>query len=376
MLARFVGLGYLAYLVVICVAIQPDSAIVASWWTPFAVVAALLPGLALLAASYTPFDRLTTTVLPLWCGVGYLLSVGSWYLAWTGAHTRSDNATWLVAFPGLAALALVLTRWPWSAVLHLACAVPAALVANAAARSAHYHYVAAADIAWGFAFSITFVLAGIMAVKSGDVLDESRQRNQRLAGQVAAQRAREFEREFYDALVHDKVLTLLRDADRTGHDPRIGALARNMLDELANPSTDHRSGEPVGFDYLRNLVSATAGEQAVAVTWDVEPSATCGASTLPRRAAMAMADATGEALRNVIRHAGLGPQPPATVSMTSDPFTVTVADRGRGFDPTTTSYTRIGISSSIVGRMRVVGGSAHIRSAPGEGTTVELWWPA
>lgn len=375
-MARFIGLGYVAYFVVIVSQIQPDSAIVAPWWTPFAIVAAMLPGLALLVASFTRFDRLTTSVLPLWCAVGYLLSVGSWYLAWTGAHTRSDNATWLVAFPGLAALALVLTRWPWSAVLHLVCAVPAALVANAVARAPHYHYVAAADIAWGFAFSIAFVLAGIMAVGTGDVLDESRRRNQRLAGQAAAQRAREFEREFYDALVHDKVLTLLRDADRSGYNPRMGALARDMLDQLSNPSTDHRSGEPVGFDYLRNLVSAKAGGEAVTVTLAIDQGALCGSSTLPQRAAMAMADATGEALRNVIRHAGLGPQPAATISVTSDPFTVTIADRGQGFDPTTTSANRMGISSSIVGRMRVVGGDARIRSAPGAGTTVELRWPA
>jgi signal transduction histidine kinase len=51
--------------------------------------------------------------------------------------------------------------------------------------------------------------------------------------------------------------------------------------------------------------------------------------------------------------------------------TVTVRDRGRGFDPAQPVAGR-GLSESILGRMERCGGTAEIRSVPGEGTEIEL----
>ena len=50
---------------------------------------------------------------------------------------------------------------------------------------------------------------------------------------------------------------------------------------------------------------------------------------------------------------------------------VTVRDRGRGFDPDHPGGGR-GIAESIVGRMQRHGGTAVVRSRPGEGTEVDL----
>ena len=52
-----------------------------------------------------------------------------------------------------------------------------------------------------------------------------------------------------------------------------------------------------------------------------------------------------------------------------------VRDRGRGFDPATVDPDRRGISDSIGARMTRHGGTADVRSAPGEGTEVELVMP-
>jgi len=49
-----------------------------------------------------------------------------------------------------------------------------------------------------------------------------------------------------------------------------------------------------------------------------------------------------------------------------------VRDRGAGFDPNAVAADRRGLAESIRGRMERVGGSAHIVSALGEGTDVEL----
>jgi signal transduction histidine kinase len=52
-----------------------------------------------------------------------------------------------------------------------------------------------------------------------------------------------------------------------------------------------------------------------------------------------------------------------------------VRDRGKGFDPAMVGEDRRGISQSIRARMVRHGGTAEIRSAPGEGTEVELVMP-
>jgi signal transduction histidine kinase len=52
-----------------------------------------------------------------------------------------------------------------------------------------------------------------------------------------------------------------------------------------------------------------------------------------------------------------------------------VRDRGRGFDPAAVPGDRKGLAESIRGRMARRGGSATVRSAPGQGTEVSLTMP-
>jgi signal transduction histidine kinase len=55
--------------------------------------------------------------------------------------------------------------------------------------------------------------------------------------------------------------------------------------------------------------------------------------------------------------------------------TVFVRDRGTGFDPETIADDRMGVRASIVARVERHGGTATIRSRPGEGTEVALSVP-
>ena len=52
-----------------------------------------------------------------------------------------------------------------------------------------------------------------------------------------------------------------------------------------------------------------------------------------------------------------------------------VRDRGAGFDLDGVAADRHGVRNSIVDRMARHGGSADVRSAPGEGTEVRLHMP-
>ena len=52
-----------------------------------------------------------------------------------------------------------------------------------------------------------------------------------------------------------------------------------------------------------------------------------------------------------------------------------VRDRGLGFDPDAVPEDRQGITQSIHARMAGFGGTAVVRSAPGEGAEVQLCMP-
>ena len=54
---------------------------------------------------------------------------------------------------------------------------------------------------------------------------------------------------------------------------------------------------------------------------------------------------------------------------------VFVRDRGRGFDPAAIAEDRYGVRNSIIDRMDRHGGTADVRSTPGEGTEVRLHLP-
>jgi len=88
----------------------------------------------------------------------------------------------------------------------------------------------------------------------------------------------------------------------------------------------------------------------------------------------ALVAAAREALVNAAKHAGVD-----TVSLyaevTAGCVEVFVRDRGAGFDPAAVPGDRRGLRDSVTGRLTRLGGTATVRSAPGEGTEVELCLP-
>jgi signal transduction histidine kinase len=94
---------------------------------------------------------------------------------------------------------------------------------------------------------------------------------------------------------------------------------------------------------------------------------------LPDDVATALAEAGTEALNNVARHSGER-EAWLTAVAVDGVVTVRVVDRGRGFDPGLVEPGH-GLRSSVIGRMREVGGGTEIITAPGEGVCVELRWP-
>jgi signal transduction histidine kinase len=95
--------------------------------------------------------------------------------------------------------------------------------------------------------------------------------------------------------------------------------------------------------------------------------------------AMEVDAAVAAALDNVAAHAGTEGQAFVLIEDEGDAVTVTVRDEGLGMAPQrlveAASAGRLGVAQSIRGRIRDIGGTVAITSAPGAGTEVEMHIP-
>jgi signal transduction histidine kinase len=85
----------------------------------------------------------------------------------------------------------------------------------------------------------------------------------------------------------------------------------------------------------------------------------------------ALVQASREAMVNAAKHAGVA-QVSVYAEVEPGQVHVFVRDRGAGFDPAAVASDRHGLADSIRGRMERHGGTVTLRTAPGEGTEIQL----
>src|SRR3954452_7452701 len=189
----------------------------------------------------------------------------------------------------------------------------------------------------------------------------------------AAERAaliRSEERAAVAAHLHDSVLQTLALIQRHAQDPQVvGRLARSQERELRAclyEPTVVTGGTWAGL--VARLVAEVESDHELTVDPVVVGDAPVD------DALVALGAATREALVNAAKHSGA-----ASVSLysevTATSVTVFVRDRGTGFDPAGVPPDRRGLRDSVIGRLTRLEGTATVRSAPGEGTEVELCLP-
>jgi len=234
--------------------------------------------------------------------------------------------------------------------------------------------------------AITVVLNGVvLLLLAGVVVGHLA----RLAAEVEAERqhaveveATSRERERLARDIHDSVLQVLamvqrRGAEAGGEAAELGRLAGQQEAALRSlvasvPVGDGPAADPPGEVDLRVLVLPVQSDQ-------VTVSAPAQSVRLEKEAAGELAAAIRAALDNVRRHCEERTR--AWVLVEDEPglVTVTVRDDGPGIPAgrlaEAAAAGRLGVSHSICGRLRELGGDATIRSVPGEGTEVELRLP-
>jgi signal transduction histidine kinase len=115
------------------------------------------------------------------------------------------------------------------------------------------------------------------------------------------------------------------------------------------------------------LARVTAWYEALEVAVDLAP------CLVPPDIADAFAGAVAEALENVVRYAGTQ-RANVRLRDEQDVVRVTVADKGRGFEPALASSLGFGLREDLTGRMAAARGSSVVSSRPGAGTEVHLEW--
>lgn len=194
--------------------------------------------------------------------------------------------------------------------------------------------------------------------------------------------SRTIERREHERLLHDTVLNTLTAISRGSGGVAVVARCRHdiaLLEQaLADPGDTAEPPAPGGAALVAD-VEAVAGEmraRGLRVTLEV---AGRGGPDIPVPVAGAVVHATREALANVAAHAGTGEAWVAITLGAGDDgggLRVTVRDAGAGFDPARVDPARLGLRRSITERVADWGGRVSVRSAPGQGTVVDMNWPA
>jgi signal transduction histidine kinase/phage shock protein PspC (stress-responsive transcriptional regulator) len=188
-------------------------------------------------------------------------------------------------------------------------------------------------------------------------------------------RARAEERADMASRVHDSVLQTLALIQRRADDPQqVTALARAQERELRSWLFDGRApGLIEGADLtlgagVRQIQQEIEAQHGIAV--EVVLVGDCELDADLR----ALLAAGREATVNSAKWSGA---PVVSVFAEVEPGAVSlyVRDRGQGFDPERVPADRKGLAQSVHARMARRGGTASVRTAPGEGTEVSLRMP-
>jgi signal transduction histidine kinase/phage shock protein PspC (stress-responsive transcriptional regulator) len=192
----------------------------------------------------------------------------------------------------------------------------------------------------------------------------------RLAGDLSEERAarvRSQERADLAAHLHDSVLQTLALIQKHSADGRtVATLARAQERDLrawlyggdAQPDASVAGA-------LRAAAAEVEDGHGVPVEVVTVGDAACSERTRP------LVHAAREAIINAARQSGAD-KVDVYAETVGARLEVFVRDRGRGFDSAAVPEDRWGVRHSIMGRMQRHGGTAEVRTAPGQGTEVRL----
>lgn len=218
------------------------------------------------------------------------------------------------------------------------------------------------------------LIAGVRALRTrADQADAAETLAQRLFEDHQREVATEAERVQTDALLHDTVLATLLSAAGGDEQRRITSMARSALQIVSDRHDPHDVDSAI-VPFGRALSAADRDFAAFREVAHVDFTAAQDIR-IPAAIADALTSATLQALTNSVKHAGPSAHRTAVATrVDGGGVRIVVSDDGAGFETEEVAPERLGVRVSILERVRLAGGSATIRSAPGRGTTLTLAW--
>ncbi len=356
-------------------------------WRALAVFRLATLGYAaiLAAGNFTDYDQ------PV-AGWVVIAVMAAWSAFTISAYARptARTSTLLALDVAVTAACLVSSRWivgpdqlshgmPTLTITWMACPVLAVAVARGR------RWGTAAAVAMGacdlavraqlnqatFTGTVIMVLAAIAVGHVARLAADMQRRLQQAAELEAATRERErLARGIHDSVLQVLALVQRRGAELGGEADELGRLAGDQEAALRALVSPDMTGEPpAGRTDLRVALTHHAGA-------DVSVAAPATAVWLPARVTEEIAAAVGAAIDNVRRHGGPHARAWVLVEDEADRVTVTVRDDGPGIADGRLAQAaeegRLGVAQSIRGRIRDIGGTVTITSAPDAGTEVTL----
>jgi signal transduction histidine kinase len=348
----------------------------ALWWSVLAVVGLFLVPLVLCAMSFIATARQIRLVAAVGA-IAYLFGVCLIGPALSGQHLADQASPWLL---GVATIGTTLAALAWRMpVAGPAIVVSCAFVAvdRVAAGGSALVSTGLLDALYTFMFSIVFAALAQVAIRSGFHVDSAATAARAEAIIAASSRARLQERSRINALVHDSVLATLLAAGRGDERsyPLVRTQAQRALTQLSRLQDEGGQASSVGaLDFVWTIQAMTTDIAPTAVfSHEVETD-----RPIPPDVVEAISEASLEALRNSEQHAQRADRVlnrAVHVRVSEPGVEIAVLDDGVGFDQTRVAPSRLGVSVSILERMRWLdGGDAHVISIPGVGTRVALTW--
>jgi len=322
-----------------------------------------------------------------------LSAMASWTIVTTLAYSHRKNRTAMLLSTDLVVTAalllstfalqlaaarhngLVPVTGPWVAGPVLAWAVRYGRVAGVAAAVA-LSLPTLALSGWSVSVvpngEVLMLLAGIAVghvAQLAAALEAERQHADRVE---AAGRERErLARDIHDSVLQVLALVHRRGLEAGGEAAELGRLAGEQEAALRALIATGPTAACADVD-LNALLKPLASE------W-VTVGGPAGAVLMGNAEGEGVTAAVGAALDNVRRHCGGNARAWVLVEEEPDVVTVTIRDDGPGIPDGRLALAaaagRLGVSQSICGRLRDLGGCADIRSLPGEGTEVTLRLP-
>lgn len=173
------------------------------------------------------------------------------------------------------------------------------------------------------------------------------------------------------ALVHDTILNELATLATTRPGPlsaRTLRQIRTSIDLVGAPDAETSVQDAVALTgaLLTVIERLRKDGLQVAVSGDLH-----GLDSLDSTTALALSQAIEQCLVNVLRHSGVR-RAELVVFTSARELTAMITDAGRGFIESAVDDDRLGLRTSVRGRITSVGGSVQLWSSPGSGTSVVL----